>query len=191
MVGWVDRRERELSAARTTQQRDSARNAPARAGTGASSAPRGRNTPTPNPPAGRLARWHWRGLPAGDYEQAVTLWPVFAGSDRVAGPGGPLSHAQYCRTIQKILVEYTEAGVPGLTIAPVRVAPFTEWCAEQGQQPDSAEARAHYAAYLSSQRDPALIAWPPGRNEPCWCGSGYKYKRCCAAKISAATEEHG
>ena len=24
------------------------------------------------------------------------------------------------------------------------------------------------------------IAWPPGRNEPCWCGSGRKYKKCCA-----------
>ena len=23
------------------------------------------------------------------------------------------------------------------------------------------------------------IAWPPGRNEPCWCGSAHKYKRCC------------
>jgi SEC-C motif-containing protein len=24
--------------------------------------------------------------------------------------------------------------------------------------------------------------WPPGRNEPCWCGSGQKYKRCCLAR---------
>lgn len=23
------------------------------------------------------------------------------------------------------------------------------------------------------------IAWPPGRNDECWCGSGRKYKRCC------------
>ncbi|MBA3866097.1 MAG: SEC-C domain-containing protein, partial [Solirubrobacterales bacterium] len=20
---------------------------------------------------------------------------------------------------------------------------------------------------------------PPGRNDPCWCSSGRKYKRCC------------
>jgi tetratricopeptide (TPR) repeat protein len=25
----------------------------------------------------------------------------------------------------------------------------------------------------------AEIAWPPGRNEACWCGSGAKYKKCC------------
>ena len=24
-----------------------------------------------------------------------------------------------------------------------------------------------------------LLAWPPGRNEPCWCGSRVKYKKCC------------
>ena len=23
------------------------------------------------------------------------------------------------------------------------------------------------------------MAWPPGRNEPCWCGSTLKYKKCC------------
>ncbi|GAA1711451.1 hypothetical protein GCM10009745_69440 [Kribbella yunnanensis] len=25
------------------------------------------------------------------------------------------------------------------------------------------------------------VAWPPGRNQACWCGSGVKYKRCCGA----------
>jgi SEC-C motif-containing protein len=24
-----------------------------------------------------------------------------------------------------------------------------------------------------------LLEWPPGRNEPCWCGSRVKYKKCC------------
>ena len=28
----------------------------------------------------------------------------------------------------------------------------------------------------------AEASWPPGRNEPCWCGSGQKYKRCCLAR---------
>lgn len=23
------------------------------------------------------------------------------------------------------------------------------------------------------------LEWPPGRNDPCWCGSGAKYKKCC------------
>ncbi len=144
----------------------------------------------PEPTGGAIGSVALAWLPAGDYEQAVTLWPDFSGSDRVAGPDGPLPHAQYCRTMQKILVEYAESGVPGLAIAPVGVAPFTAWCAEEGQQPDSAEARAEYAAHLAAERDPALIAWPPGRNQPCWCGSGRKYKKCCAAPPSADAEAH-
>jgi tetratricopeptide (TPR) repeat protein len=144
----------------------------------------------PEPTGGAIDSVALAWLPAGDYQQAVTLWPDFAGSARVAGPDGPLPHPQYCQTLQKILVEYTDTGTPGLVIAPVRVTPFTEWCAEGGHQPDSAGARAEYAAHLAAERDPALIAWPPGRNQPCWCGSGRKYKKCCAATISDDMEAH-
>lgn len=119
-------------------------------------------------------------LPAGDYEQAVELWAELAESELVAGPAGPLPHRLYCRAMQQRLVELSQAGLPGLVIAPVRVAPFTAWCAEQGQQPDS-EARATYAAHLAAHADPGMVSWPPGRNQPCWCGSGRKYKKCCAA----------
>lgn len=135
--------------------------------------------PSRNPPAGS-ARWRWRGCRPVDYEQAVQLWPELADSDRVRGPDGPVPHRQYCKALQQILIEYAEAGLPALTIAPVRVAPFTAWCAERDRQPDSAEARAEYAAQLAARSDPELIAWPPGRNQPCWCGSGRKYKKCCA-----------
>ena len=86
--------------------------------------------------------------------------------------------------MQHILVEYAEAGAPGIVIAPVRMAPFTARCTEHGHQPDSADARAEYAAHLAAQGDPSLISWPPDRNQPCWCGSGRKYKKCCAAPTS-------
>ncbi|GIF05484.1 SEC-C metal-binding domain-containing protein [Actinoplanes siamensis] len=32
------------------------------------------------------------------------------------------------------------------------------------------------SAYARRQ---AAVAWPPERNEACWCGSGSKYKKCC------------
>ena len=51
-------------------------------------------------------------------------------------------------------------------------------------------ARAEYAAHLAATGDPGLIAWPPGRNQPCWCGSGHKYKKCCAATTSIDTDPH-
>ncbi|GAA0972953.1 hypothetical protein GCM10009555_026980 [Acrocarpospora macrocephala] len=35
-----------------------------------------------------------------------------------------------------------------------------------------------------AEADPAGdIAWPPGRNDPCWCGSGRKYKKCCGSPV--------
>ena len=89
----------------------------------------------PEPTGGAVDTVAVAWLPAGDYEQAATLWPDFAGSDRVAGPDGPLPHAQYCRVMQQQLVELSQAGTPGLVIAPVQVAPFTAWCAEQGTSP--------------------------------------------------------
>jgi SEC-C motif len=128
-------------------------------------------------------------LPAGDYEQAVALWPELATSEMVAGPDGPLPHRLYCRAMQQRFVEIWEPGLTGLSIAPVRVAPFTAWCAEQGAQPD-AEARAHYAAHLAAHAESGLVSWPPSRNEPCWCGSGRKYKKCCAAPSLDEAEPH-
>ncbi|SGO59376.1 SEC-C motif domain-containing protein [Mycobacterium tuberculosis] len=127
-------------------------------------------------------------LPAGDYERALDLWPDFAGSDLVTGPDGPVAHPLYCRRMQQKLVEFAEAGFPGLAVAAIRVAPFAAWCAEQGQEPDSPEARAEYAAYLTAHGDHDVMAWPPGRNQQCWCGSGHKYKKCCAAASFIDTE---
>ena len=96
--------------------------------------------------------------PVGDYEQAIRLWPELAESDRVAGPDGPLPHPQYCRAMQQQLVQYAQPGMP------------------------------QYAAHLAATGDSGLIPWPPGRNEPCWCASGHKYKKCCAAPASVDTE---
>ncbi|WP_427891488.1 SEC-C domain-containing protein [Kribbella sp. GL6] len=33
--------------------------------------------------------------------------------------------------------------------------------------------------------DGRRVAWPPSRNEPCWCGSAVKYKKCCGGALPA------
>src|SRR5437879_13517125 len=35
---------------------------------------------------------------------------------------------------------------------------------------------------------PASFSVKPGRNDPCLCGSGKKYKRCCLPKIAESEE---
>ena len=37
------------------------------------------------------------------------------------------------------------------------------------------------AAVAGAQRQPVTVGRKPGRNDPCWCGSGKKYKRCHGA----------
>ena len=125
-------------------------------------------------------------LSADEYEQARQLWPDFAASDLINGPDGPLSHAQYSRALQQKLVSYAEPGAPNFTIVPIKIAPYTAWCAEEGRQADSADARARYAAYEANQGSPDMVAWPPERNERCWCGSGRKYKKCCGSAASGS-----
>jgi two-component system response regulator MtrA len=44
--------------------------------------------------------------------------------------------------------------------------------------------------YLGALPEDASIAWPPGRNAPCWCASGRKYKKCCGAVRRPAGPEH-
>jgi tetratricopeptide (TPR) repeat protein len=119
--------------------------------------------------------WAW--FPAGEYEEALRRWPD------LAEPGGPAEggrdHAAYCRAMQVKLREATDAGMTGMRIAPIRIADYLAWCT--GQDEDPGQARAGYAAHLAGTQTSEVSSWPPGRNEPCWCGSGRKYKKCCAA----------
>jgi len=67
------------------------------------------------------------------------------------------------------------------SIAPILLEDYLAWCDERGEDPG--QARASYAADRLADGD--VLAWPPGRNEPCWCGSGRKYKRCCGMAAAA------
>jgi uncharacterized protein YecA (UPF0149 family) len=73
-----------------------------------------------------------------------------------------------------------DAGMTAIRITPLRWTEYTAWREGNQEQGDPAQLRARYAADLCSETS-GVIAWPPGRNEPCWCGSGRKYKKCCAA----------
>ncbi|MDD7920298.1 SEC-C domain-containing protein [Actinomycetospora callitridis] len=35
------------------------------------------------------------------------------------------------------------------------------------------------------------LPWPPGRNDPCWCGSRAKYKKCCLPRGRQRAEDAG
>lgn len=59
----------------------------------------------------------------------------------------------------------------------MQVDAFVAFAEATGLDPEWAETRARYA----DERRADAIAWPPGRNDPCWCGARTKCKRHCGA----------
>jgi tetratricopeptide (TPR) repeat protein len=110
-------------------------------------------------------------FPSGEYEQAIQRWAS------LAEEWADVPHSDYCRRLDGNIKWMRSQGMPIRAVAPIIVAQYAAWCAERGEDPE--EARATYAAHRMN--DGEVIAWPPGRNDPCWCGSGRKYKKCCGS----------
>jgi hypothetical protein len=66
-----------------------------------------------------------------------------------------------------------------LVVVTIDLDRFAAWCAEHDYVPTDRRSRASFVA--SERERGGGRRWPPGRNEPCWCGSERKYKRCCGA----------
>lgn len=104
------------------------------------------------------------------HAEALERWPEL--SEDLGDPDA------YCRSTERRLREVATAGGRNPLIAWLDPADLVVYAEGEGLDPDSGDARARYAAELG--RTGRAAAWPPRRNEPCWCGSGRKYKRCCA-----------
>ena len=130
----------------------------------------------PSLTAPRVLALAW--FPAQDFPQALTRWPELTTEGAAKGAK---DHADYNRALQRTLQDYADAGTSRLSIAPLHLQPYLDWCSRHDRDPASSGSRANYAGTLAQRRDPSLIAWPPGRNERCWCGSGRKYKQCCGS----------
>jgi tetratricopeptide (TPR) repeat protein len=113
-------------------------------------------------------------FPSGEYEAAIRRWPG------LAEDWADVPHSEYCSRLDGNIKWMRGQGVPIRAIAPIIVADFVTWCSEHDEDPE--EARAAYAMHLTG--DGEVILWPPGRNEPCWCGSGRKYKKCCGPALA-------
>jgi tetratricopeptide (TPR) repeat protein len=108
-------------------------------------------------------------FPSGEYEEAIKRW------SSLAEDWAEVPHGAYCARLDGNIKWMRSQGVPLRAIAPIVVEAYAAWCAEHDEDPE--EARAAHAAHR--MRNGETIPWPPGRNEPCWCGSGRKYKKCC------------
>jgi tetratricopeptide (TPR) repeat protein len=112
-------------------------------------------------------------FPADQFDQAMRTWPDLSQDWDIT------NYTDYTHRLERHLHKMTTTGPVTLWIAPIQIEAFQRWCHHTGRDPATNSARAGYAAERARIAAPELIAWPPARNAPCWCGTGHKYKKCC------------
>jgi tetratricopeptide (TPR) repeat protein len=128
-----------------------------------------RLAPAPRPPRAGPIAWALAWFPPDQRETALEHWPDLA--EDLADPD------RYAEDIEARMRDLRTALGHRPAVAPLVVDDLIAWAAKEGYDAGSGEARSIYAAELN--RTGRVIPWPPGRNDPCWCRSGRKYKRCC------------
>ncbi len=110
-------------------------------------------------------------FPREEWAVAIEAWPDLLETS-------PEDHTAYSRQVEGWMKRAAK-DLPGSpkAIAPLSVERLRAHAASVGKDAGSGEVRSGLAAEL--MRLGEAIPWPPGRNDPCWCGSGGKYKRCC------------
>ncbi len=120
-----------------------------------------------------LAVLYW---PADEFARLLERWPQLADIH-----GG--SWDEHRRHVERTLVLEQEAGRARLAICAGSVDDFVDFAGGRGLDPDNDRLLQDYAEHVVTHRPKKV--WPPGRNEPCWCGSGSKYKKCCRTRSRA------
>jgi tetratricopeptide (TPR) repeat protein len=128
-----------------------------------------RLAPAPGPPRSGPIAWALAWFPPDQHAAALKRWPDLADdlTDQV----------RYSRRLEEQLRRLHVALGHRPAVAPLVVDDFLAWAAGEGYDAADGDARSIYAAEIN--RTGRAISWPPGRNDPCWCRSGRKYKRCC------------
>ncbi|MFG1917799.1 SEC-C domain-containing protein [Micromonospora sp. NPDC048898] len=107
--------------------------------------------------------------PQAEFTALLLRWPALADSY-------PATWDEHRAQIERALVEASGLGGADLGVVVGSVAGLAAFAEHEGSDPTDEETQDEYADSLTG---PDLRAWPPGRNDACWCGSGTKYKKCC------------
>jgi Plasmid pRiA4b ORF-3-like protein/SEC-C motif len=125
--------------------------------------------PVPTP---RATVYQMAYFPPAEYEAA---W-----AHRLLNATSYRDHADYRRETEQALRAMAERPAAGIRVVPLDVPGLLAHAQRAGKDPAHRQSRLSYTGWLyETGRD--AINWPPERNEPCWCGSGAKYKKCCGS----------
>jgi uncharacterized protein len=71
---------------------------------------------------------------------------------------------------------------PGYKMFFSHTAPYMRFMANELRQCRPADSVMGWARQMDAEKAAAIAKHKPSRNEPCPCGSGQKYKKCCARR---------
>ena len=108
--------------------------------------------------------------PAAEFDRLLARWPALA---EAYGQ----SWDEHRTRVERGLVLWSESGHIDLAVLAGSAEGLAVYADGHGGDPTDAQFRQDYAQHLTDH--PQLTRWPPGRNQPCWCGSPGKYKKCC------------
>ncbi|MGH4008517.1 MAG: SEC-C metal-binding domain-containing protein [Pseudonocardiaceae bacterium] len=108
--------------------------------------------------------------PQPEFDRVLLRWPALAEE---------YGHTwdEYRTGVQRNLVLWSESGCPRLALLAGTADELAHYADDNGGDPTDPQVRQGYAQSLEVR--PQETAWPPGRNDACWCGSALKYKKCC------------
>jgi tetratricopeptide (TPR) repeat protein len=105
---------------------------------------------------------------------ARTRWPEWASGLNDDGP-----YDESRGRMERRLRELRADGDGPFVVVAIVSDDYATWCDERDYEPTDRRSRASFVEF--EREAGGGRRWPPGRNEPCWCGSERKYKRCCGA----------
>lgn len=110
-------------------------------------------------------------FPRPEYDEALRRWPDLAEDE------GATWDDHRATTEQELRLR-TEHGTTGLAVIPASTNALADFAKTSGSdQLDTPTLQAYRDSLIEAETP--QTPWPPNRNDPCWCGSTTKYKKCC------------
>jgi tetratricopeptide (TPR) repeat protein len=112
----------------------------------------------------------------GELDRAHQRWPeVFTGDIQA-----------HCAAIEQRLRRMaTQQHTSRITLITGTADGLADYLQREGGDPAEESTRLSYATRARELGH--TLPWPPGRNQPCWCASGQKYKKCCGRPAASTT----
>lgn len=124
-------------------------------------------------------------LPPGELERDIVTFVTELGWQEFTAvlSAGFADFAAQCAAIEQTFRTRPE-GLPRVCV-PIELATLRAYADTLGAPVDERGLRVRFSMWATCQG--LGTSWPPGRNQPCWCGRPAKYKKCCGRAGGASS----